>query len=50
LGAAMRFLITRMTDWLNPKKGALVNLKNPMEYFQKLCFHATAKDFHSYGI
>lgn len=50
LGAAMRFLMTRMTDWLNPKKGALVTPKNPMEYFQKLCFHATAKDFHSYGI
>ena len=50
LGAAMRFLMTRMTDWLNPKPDALVTPKNPMEYFQKLKFHATAKDFHAYGI
>lgn len=50
LGAAMRFLMTRMTDWLNPKPNALVTPKNPMEYFQKLTFHSTAKDFHAYGI
>lgn len=50
LGAAMRFLMTRMTDWLNPKEGALVTPKNPMEYFQKLSFHAAAKDFYAYGL
>ena len=50
LGAAMRFLMTRMTDWLNPKPDALVTPKNPMEYFKKLKFHSTAKDFHAYGI
>ena len=50
LGAAMRFLMTRMTDWLNPKPDALVTPKNPMEYFQKLKFHSTAKDFRAYGI
>ncbi len=48
-GAAMRFLLTRMTDWLNPKEGALVTPKNPMEYFQKLTFHSSVSGFGGYG-
>lgn len=50
LGAAMRFLMTRMFDWLNPKPDALVTPKSPMEYFKKLKFHSTARSFHAYGI
>lgn len=36
--AAMRFLCTRARDWLNPAQGALVNMKDPMEYVKKLHF------------
>lgn len=50
LGASMRFLMTRMHDWLNPQPGALVTPKDPMEYMQKLKFHMTAADYHAYGI
>ena len=50
LGASLRFLLTRMTDWLNPKPGALVTPKDPLEYFEKLKFHSNAKDFRDYGI
>lgn len=50
LGASMRFLMTRMHDWLNPQPGALVTPKDPMEYMQKLKFHLTAADYHAYGI
>lgn len=37
--AAMRFLVTRCFDWLNRVDGALVNVKDPMEYVKKLRFH-----------
>ena len=41
-GAAMRFLLTRLVDWLNVPPGALVQPKNPLEYFRKLRFHQKA--------
>lgn len=31
-GAAMRFLLTRLYDWLHQVSGALVAVKNPIEY------------------
>jgi homoserine kinase type II len=37
-GAALRFLLTRSYDWLNPASGALVTPKDPMEYVAKLTF------------
>jgi len=37
--AAMRFLLTRSYDWLNPVAGAVVTAKDPMEYLEKLAFH-----------
>lgn len=37
--AAMRFLVTRCHAWFNRVDGALVNIKDPMEYVQKLRFH-----------
>ncbi len=41
-GAAMRFLLTRLYDWLNQVEGALVRPKDPMEYARKLAFHQSA--------
>ena len=38
-GAALRFLLTRLVDWLNVPPGALVKPKDPLEYFRKLRFH-----------
>lgn len=35
-GAAMRFLLTRLYDWLNPAPGALVKPKDPLEYLLRL--------------
>jgi len=49
-GAAMRFLLTRLFDWLNPPEGALVTRKNPLEYLRRLRFHLSASDEHAYGI
>ena len=49
-GAAMRFLLTRLVDWLNVPSGALVQPKNPIEYFRKLRFHQKATSVRDYGL
>ena len=49
-GASMRFLLTRLFDWLNTPAGALVVRKDPREYFRRLRFHLSARDEHAYGI
>jgi homoserine kinase type II len=49
-GAAMRFLLTRLYDWVNTPDGAMVTRKDPMEYLRRLRFHLWARDEHSYGL
>lgn len=49
-GAAMRFLLTRLYDWVNTPKSAMVTRKNPMEYLQKLRFHRHAPSPAAYGL
>ena len=49
-GAAMRFLLTRLVDWLNVPPGALVQPKNPLEYYRKLRFHQKAASVRDYGL
>jgi homoserine kinase type II len=48
-GAAMRFLLTRLVDWLAVPDGALVKPKDPLEYFRKLRFHQSVKSVRDYG-
>ncbi|MDE2362755.1 MAG: homoserine kinase [Hyphomicrobiales bacterium] len=48
-GAALRFLLTRLVDWLNVPAGALVRPKDPLEYFRKLRFHRQAASIRDYG-
>jgi homoserine kinase type II len=48
-GAAMRFLLTRLVDWLDQPPGALVRPKNPIEYFRKLRFHQAVTSVRDYG-
>jgi homoserine kinase type II len=49
-GAAMRFLLTRLYDWVNTPAGALVKPKNPREYLHKLNFHRGVTDISAYGL
>jgi homoserine kinase type II len=49
-GAAMRFLLTRLVDWLAVPDGALVRPKDPLEYYRKLRFHQAAKSVEDYGL
>lgn len=48
-GAALRFLLTRAYDWLNPPEEALVRPKDPLEYRRKLRFHQQAATPADYG-
>lgn len=49
-GAATRFLLTRLFDWLNQVDGALVKPKDPMEYAHKLAFHRRVEEPGAYGL
>lgn len=49
-GAAVRFLLTRLHDWLTTPAGALVVKKDPVEYLRKLRFHRTVKHASAYGL
>lgn len=49
-GAALRFLLTRLVDWLDVPPGALVKPKDPLEYFRKLRFHQAVTNVRDYGI
>lgn len=49
-GSAMRFLLTRLYDWLNVPEGALVTPKDPGEYTAKLKFHQGIASAGLYGL
>ena len=48
--SSMRFLLTRLYDWLNTPENALVTPKNPLEYLEKLHFHQSVKSAAEYGL
>jgi homoserine kinase type II len=49
-GAALRFLLTRLVDWLDVPPGALVRPKDPLEYLRKLRFHQKVTSARDYGV
>ena len=49
-GAALRFLLTRLYDWLNPDPNALVRPKDPRDYAKRLRFHLKVKQASEYGL
>ncbi len=49
-GAALRFMLTRLVDWLNVPEGALVKPKDPMEYVKKMRFHQHVTGARDYGL
>ena len=49
-GAALRYLLTRIYDYFNTPKTALIKIKDPKEYFQKLIIHnglISYKDYYN---
>jgi homoserine kinase type II len=49
-GGALRFLLTRLFDWLNQPAGALVRPKDPLEYLRRLRFHRSVAGPCGYGL
>jgi homoserine kinase type II len=47
-GAALRFLLTRVFDALNTVEGAIVKVKDPLEYLKRLEFHKNSKSYEDY--
>ena len=47
-GAALRYLLTRTYDFLNTPKNAVIKIKNPREYIQKLKVHNKFSNFKNY--
>ena len=47
-GAALRYLLTRTYDYLNTPKSAVIKIKNPKEYIQKLKVHNKFYNFKNY--
>ena len=49
-GAALRYLLTRLYDYTNTPKTALIKIKDPNEYYQKLITHNNLNSFKDYLI
>jgi len=49
-GAALRFLLTRLYDWVNTPKDAFVKPKDPLEYYKILKFHQHVRSAGAYGL
>ena len=47
-GAALRYLLTRTYDYLNTPKSAIIKIKDPREYIQKLKMHSKLSNFKDY--
>ena len=48
-GSALRYLLTRSYDYLNTPRSALINIKDPLEYLDKLNFHRNTSSFRDYS-
>ena len=47
-GAAMRYFLTRLYDYTYTPKTALIKIKDPREYYQKLVIHNNLKTYKDY--
>jgi homoserine kinase type II len=47
-GAAIRYLLTRLYDYSNTPKTALIQIKDPNEYYQKLIAHNNLSSYRDY--
>lgn len=49
-GAALRFLLTRLDNWVNRQEDALVTPHNPEDYLHRLRFHMQVRNHKEYGL
>lgn len=48
-GAAMRFMLTRLYDWINTPADSFVTKKDPLEYLRRMRFHRSVHSASEYG-
>ena len=49
-GAAMRFFLTRLFDWINTPSDAMVKPLDPLEFWARLRFHQKVTSPGDYGL
>ena len=49
-GSALRFLLTRLYDWLTIPNGGLVMKRDPTEYIRRMRFHRAIQSPSEYGL
>lgn len=49
-GAALRFVLTRLYDWVNTPADALVTRKDPLDFWRRVRFHLQTESFGAYGV
>lgn len=49
-GSALRFMLTRLYDWINTPDGSLVVKKDPLEYVRRMRFHRQITSSREYGL
>ncbi|WP_223478397.1 homoserine kinase [Oricola indica] len=49
-GASLRFMLTRLYDWVMTPEGSLVVKKDPLEYLMKMRFHGQVRSASEYGL
>ena len=49
-GSALRFMLTRLYDWLNGPGGDLVIKRDPTEYIRRMRFHRAIRSPSEYGL
>ena len=49
-GSALRFMLTRLYDWLTIPDGALVQKRDPVDYIRRLRFHRSVETASEYGL
>jgi len=49
-GSALRFMLTRLYDWLNGPDGAMISKRDPLEYVRKMRFHRRIASATEYGL
>ncbi|MEI4482109.1 MULTISPECIES: homoserine kinase [unclassified Phyllobacterium] len=49
-GSALRFMLTRLYDWLNTPEGSFVVKKDPREYLRRMRFHRQISSPEEYGL
>ena len=47
-GAAVRYFLTRLYDYTNTPKTALIKIKDPKEYYQKIIIHNNLRNYKDY--